>query len=198
MTKFILSSGGIKNTPNFKKFIGDIFKESGNTPKVLLCFFAEKREDWEGKFEIFSGLIKENLNSNISPKFTLASQENFEKEIMDNDIVYFYGGDFELLKYRLSKYDLRNFLKNKIVAGSSSGFVIFVKTFFDSDYRKVNYGLDFISIKTLPHFGENKSDPVRGKLNWEKAEEELKNAEPKDLEITTVKSGEYKIFEIDL
>jgi hypothetical protein len=163
-----------------------------------LCFFAEKREDWEDKFVLFSELMKENVEQGVFPKFTLASQENFEQEVADSDIIYFYGGDFELLKYRLNQYDLRKLLQNKTVAGSSSGFVIFVKTFFDSDYRKVNYGLGFIPIKTLPHFGEKISDPVRGELDWQKAEEELKNAKPKDLEITKIKAGEYRIFEVEL
>ncbi len=198
MTKFVLSSGGIKGTPNFKKFVDDIFKNSSDRPKVLLCFFAEPREDWEDKFAIFSGLIKKDIDNEVFPEFSLASQENFEQEVAGADIVYFYGGDFELLKYRLAQYDLRKLLKNKVVSGSSSGFVIFVKTFFDSDYRKVNYGLDFISIKTMPHFGEVISDPVRGELDWQKAEEELKNAEPKDLEITKIKAGEYKIFNVNL
>jgi hypothetical protein len=62
----------------------------------------------------------------------------------------------------------------------------------------VNYGLEFIPIKTLPHFGEKISDPVRGELDWQKAEEELKNAKPKDLEITKIKAGEYRIFEVEL
>jgi len=198
MTKFVLSSGAIKGTPNFKKFVDDIFKDSGDRPKVLLCFFAEPREDWEDKFAIFSGLIKKDIDNKISPEFSLASQENFVQEIADADIVYFYGGDFEMLKHRLKQYNLRKLLQDKVVAGSSSGFVIFVKTFFDSDYRKVNYGLDFISIKTLPHFGEKITDPVRGGLNWQEAEEKLKNAEPKDLEITKIKAGEYKIFEVHL
>ncbi len=198
MTKFILSSGGIKNAPNFKKFVGDIFDGSGSSQKVLLCFFAEPREDWEDKFVLFSKLLKEKVDNKISPEFTLASQENFEQEVADSDIIYFYGGDFELLKYRLGQYDLRKLLQNKIVAGSSSGFVIFVKTFFDSDYRKVNYGLGFIPIKTLPHFGEKISDPVRGELDWQKAEGELKSAEPKDLEITRIQAGEYQIFEVEL
>jgi len=198
MTKFVLSSGAIKNTPNFKKFVGDIFKESDSRPKVLLCFFAEPREDWEDKFTIFSELIKKDIDNKISPELTLASQENFEQEIMNADIIYFYGGDFEILKHRLKQYNLRKLLQDKVVAGSSSGFAIFVKTFFDSDYRKVSYGLDFISIKTMPHFGEKITDPVRGELNWRKAEEELKNAEPKDLETTKIKAGEYKIFEVNL
>jgi peptidase E len=198
MTKFILSSGGIKNAPNFKKFVGDIFDGSGSSPKVLLCFFAEPREYWEDKFVLFSELLKEKVDNKISPEFTLTSQENFKQEVVDSDIIYFYGGDFELLKYRLGQYDLRKLLQNKIVAGSSSGFVIFVKTFFDSDYRKVNYGLEFIPIKTLPHFGETISDPVRGELDWQKAEEELKSAEPKDLEITKIKAGEYRIFNVEL
>jgi peptidase E len=198
MTKFVLSSGGIKKTPNFKKFVGDIFDGSGSSPKVLLCFFAEPREDWEDKFMSFSKLIKESVKQRVSPEFILASQENFKQEVIDSDIIYFYGGDFELLKYRLSQYDLRKLLQNKTVAGSSSGFVIFIKTFFDSDYRKVNYGLNFIPIKTLPHFGEKISDPVRGELDWQKAEEELKKAEPTDLEISKIQAGEYQIFEVEL
>ena len=198
MTKFILSSGGIKKTPNFKKFVGDIFDGSGSSPKVLLCFFAEPREYWEDKFVLFSELLKENVEQGVFPKFTLASQENFEQEVADSGIIYFYGGDFELLKYRLGQYDLQKLLQNKTVAGSSSGFVIFVKTFFDSDCRKVNYGLGFIPIKTLPHFGEVISDPVRGELDWQKAEEELKKAEPTDLEISKIQAGEYQIFEVEL
>ena len=51
MTKYILNSGGSRNYPDrAKKFFAEVVKGLGKTPRLLICCFAQPREDWEKKF----------------------------------------------------------------------------------------------------------------------------------------------------
>ena len=44
MTKYVLNSSGIKNQPELnKKFHQELVKSLGNSPKFLLCNFAQGR-----------------------------------------------------------------------------------------------------------------------------------------------------------
>ncbi len=73
MTKYVLNSGGIKNAPNLKReFHQELVKDLGNSPKFLLCNFAQGREYWEEKFQGYSDAISEDLQDTVSPTFTLA------------------------------------------------------------------------------------------------------------------------------
>ncbi len=48
MTKYVLNSGGVSNNPDLaKKFFAEIFKGLANNPKMLICAFAQPREDWD-------------------------------------------------------------------------------------------------------------------------------------------------------
>ncbi len=48
MIKYIVNSGGSSWQPDkFKIFIKELLKDLPDNPKILLCFFAQKREDWK-------------------------------------------------------------------------------------------------------------------------------------------------------
>ena len=66
MTKYVLNSGGIKNEPQLKRqFHQELIEGLGNTPKFLLCNFAQGREYWEAKFQGYSDAIAEDMPDGI-------------------------------------------------------------------------------------------------------------------------------------
>ncbi len=198
MTKYILNSGGLKNKPEkAKKFFEEILKDSKQNPKMLLCFFAQPREDWEGKFEEYKlGFLE--FSNELNPIFELAMPDKFEEQVGNSDIIFIYGGDDHLLWYWLKQYNLPEIWKGKVVVGSSAGSDVLVKSFWTCDWRQCMDGLGLVSIKFIPHYKSTeygKGDP-RGSIDWNMAYEELKEYGDKNLPIYALEEGDYQVFEI--
>ena len=88
MTKYVLNSGGIGNDPELaKRFFAEVTKNMGDRPKMLLCFFAKPREDWEAGFteDIENSKI---FMPDIKPLFEMAMPNKFEEQLQQNDAVY--------------------------------------------------------------------------------------------------------------
>ena len=197
MTKYILNSGGLKNNPQkATKFFNEIVRGHGRNPKILLCFFAEKREDWEMKFEKYKKGFMELVSVDVSPNFELAFPDKFEKQVRNNDVVYIYGGDDELLMSRMKEFDLPTLWKDKTVAVISAGSDMLATHFWTCDWRKSMDGLGVLPIKVIPHYKSDygKDDP-RGSIDWKNALEELKEYGDTNLPIHALDEGDYLVIE---
>ncbi len=196
MTKYIVNSGSVKNYPEkATKFFSELVKGKGETPKVLLCFFAQPREEWENRFEKDRIELKKFFENN--PIFEMAGPDLFEKQLKECDAIYIHGGDDYLVQYWLKQFDLPNIWNDKVVATGSASSNALSKQFWTGDWRKCMDGLGVLPIKFLAHFKSNYgiSDP-RGPINWEKAYKELENYSDKTLPIYALEEGDYKIFEL--
>lgn len=197
MTKYILHAGGITNSADKgAAFFNEAIKGLGNNPRVLFCFFAQKREDWEENFKKYKiGFVK-NINSEIKPSFVLAIPNTFEEQIKDCDTIMIMGGDDTLLQHWLKKFDLPKIWENKVIAGSSAGSDALSSSFWACDWRECMDGLGIVPVKFIPHFkSEYGSDDPRGPINWDKAYEELKNYGDKTLPIHALEEGGFIVFE---
>jgi len=197
MTKYILNSGGLKSNPQkAEKFLNEIVDGLGERPKILLCFFAEKREDWEMKFKKYIKGFLKLINKDIAPKFELALPDQFKKQVQNNDVVYLYGGDDFLLQSWLKQFDLPSLWKGKTVASSSAGSNVLVEYFWTCDWRACRKGFGLLPIKFISHYKSDfgRDDP-RGPIDWRKAHQELEKYGDSDLPIHALKEGEYVIIE---
>jgi hypothetical protein len=74
MTKYILNSGGVKRYPDRKReFHQEMIKGLGSKPKILICSFAQAREDWETKFPGYQQVIREDAHryhAAVRPSYT--------------------------------------------------------------------------------------------------------------------------------
>lgn len=192
MTKYILNSGGIKNNiESAKKFFAETVKGLGKNPKVLVCCFAEPREEWERKFMKYSELYPEDVH----PIFELAFPDNFTEQVKRADIVYIRGGDDQLLMHRLRQFDLPTLWDKKVVATSSAGSNVLVKHFWTCDWRTCMDGFGILPIKFLPHYKSSYgADDPRGPIDWDKGYAELENYIDKTLPIYALKEGEFVTF----
>lgn len=196
MTKYVLNSGGLRNNvPRAKYFFAEVVKGLGNSPRVLICYFAQPRENWEEKFE---ELKTTNLYpDDVHPIFELAFPDVFEQQIRDTDALYIYGGDDNLVQYWLSKYNLPDIWKGKVVATNSASTNALANSFWTCDWRKVMDGLNFLPIKVLPHYQSDygKDDP-RGPVDWESGLRELTQYGDTSLPVHALREGEFIVFEI--
>jgi len=193
MTKYVLNSGGIRNNPeSTKKFFAEIVKGLDKNPKVLVCCFAELREDWERKYKQYLEFYPEGVN----PVFELALPEHFAEQVKNTDVIYIRGGDDQLLMHRLGGFDLPKLWDRKVVATSSAGSNVLVKHFWTCDWRKCLDGFDILPIKFLSHYKSlYGADDPRGPVDWDKGYNELENYGDKTLPIHALKEGEFVVLE---
>ncbi len=198
MIKYVLNSGGLKNNiPGAKKFIAELVKGFGDEPKILFCFFAEKRENWEEKFpqyvEGFTGWAPKG----VKPKIELAFPGMFEEQIKDSDIVYIHGGDDHLVQYWLRKFDIPKIWDGKVIGTNSASTHALSRAFWTCDWRELNDGLGILPIKTIAHYKSNYgADDPRGPIDWENAKADLAEYGDKALPIYALEEGEFEVFEV--
>lgn len=197
MTKYILNSGGLRNYPEKAKiFFSEVVKGLGSNPRILVCFFAIMRQDWERKFVEYSDNYSKIAPEGINPICELALPELFAEQIKKADVVLIQGGDDYLLKYWLSQFNLPKLWEGKTVVGSSAGSNILSSSFWTCDWRICMDGSGIVPIKFLPHY---KSDyglnDTRGPIDWEKGLLELKEYGDKTLPVHALKEGDFVVIE---
>ncbi len=206
MTKYILQSGNVKDFPEkMKKYNKEVFRDflSGGknektqdeSVKVLFNFFSQKREDWEMKYENYDKRLREDVDLKLETK--MAMPDKFTEQCQWADVIIFAGGDDDLLRCRMSKFDVPGIWEGKIIVGSSAGSDYLVDSFWPYDWREVLDGTGLIPIKFIPHYkaldcAENDS---RGDVDWEKAYKELKEYGDKNLPIYALEEGDFVVFE---
>jgi hypothetical protein len=202
MTKYVLNSGGMRNNPELsRQFFSELLKGFGDKPKLLLCFFASPREDWEEKnqkdIESMSTLnIPALMPEGVEPVFDMAFPKTFAEQVKNSDAIYIHGGDDHLIQYWLKQFDIPKIFEGKTVGTNSASSHALAKHFWTCDWRKCMDGLGILPIKFLAHYkssyGENDS---RGPINWDKAYDELSKCGDTTLPIHALEEGHFIIIE---
>jgi peptidase E len=198
MTKYILNSGGLNNHPDkIARFNREIVRGLGQSPRILLCYFATPRELWEEKFLTQSDKFQKSMDRGVNPKFELAIPDQFEEQIKNSDVVIIHGGDDNLLLSYLKNYNLPTIWQDKVVVGSSAGSDALVKYFWTCDWRQVKEGLGILPIKFIPHYKSRYGeDDPRGPIDWTKAYKKLEAYGDKSLPIHALEEGDFIILEV--
>jgi hypothetical protein len=197
MTRYILNSGGISKAPDRgASFFAEIVKGLGKSGHILMCFFAQLREDWEMKFAEYSEGFQEQLPAEIKPKFELAFPDRFVQQVSNADAIYLHGGDDHLVQYWLRQFDPKIWT-GKVVATNSASSNALSSSFWTCDWRQCFDGQGVLPIKFISHFNSDYgSDDPRGPIDWEAARKELEAHGDTSLPIYALEEGEFEVFEI--
>ncbi len=197
MVKYILNSGGTRNYPDrAKKFFTEIVTGLGDKPRILICCFAQPREDWEQKFVQDKNTLFNLFPEGIQPVLEMAFPSTFEGQIENSDAVYIHGGDDHLLQYWLRQFDTPKIWDGKVVATNSASSNALSKHFWTCDWRQNMDGLGILPIKFLAHYkSAYGKDDSRGPVDWENGYKELEEYGDKSLPIHALEEGEYIVFE---
>lgn len=197
MTKYILNSGGVRNNSELAKiFFAEVVKGLGNNPRILICHFAQPRENWEKKFVEDKEKIFKLFPGDVNPIFSLALPKTFEQQIKDSEVIYIKGGDDHLLLYWFKKFNIPKIWEGKVIAASSAGSDVLVKSFWTCDWRKNMDGLGILPIKFLPHYKSlYGDDDPRGPIDWDQAYEDLEKYGDTSLPIYALEEGEFVVIE---
>lgn len=197
MTKYVLNSGGVHaNKAKAIKFFAEIVKDLGPNPRILFCFFATPRENWEEKFQEYQIGFPDRMPAGVQPNMELAMPSKFVDQVKTADVIYVHGGDDHLLQYWLSKFDIPKIWDDKVVGASSAGSDALASSFWTCDWRECMDGLGVVPIKFFSHYRSTSyaaNDP-RGPIDWEKAHKELKNYGGKSLPIHALEEGEFIVI----
>ncbi len=198
MIKYVLNSGGTRNNPEEgKKFFAECLKGLGDKPKLLICRFAQPREDWEKKIAEDEERTHLLFPKEVHPMITLALPEIFEQQVKDSDIIYIHGGDDHLIQYWFKKFNIPKIWEGKVVATNSASSHVLSKHFWTCDWRQCMDGLGILPIKFIAHYKSSYgNDDPRGQIDWDKAYKELADHGDKTLPIYALKEGEFVVFEI--
>jgi peptidase E len=155
MTKFILH-GGEANIPceNNNNYYKEILGSLLGPIKILLVYFAIEKDRWPETFNIHRKLFLAQAG-NKKIEFTLASTDpqEFIRQIEATDVIFIRGGNTLMLQRQLEKAaNFKELLKDKVVAGSSAGALVFSKYHYDQDHNKILKGLDILHVKIMTHY----------------------------------------------
>lgn len=127
---------------------------------VYVPYAKTQREDQEKYYQI----NKKNCLEALPQKhveFLLAKEnpEKFLDQVHEADVIYFGGGNDEVLKKFLEQVPLSILVQHferKVIAGSSAGANVLAKYYFTNDRQRVDEGLGILPIKTICHYTEEK------------------------------------------
>lgn len=197
MVKYILNSGGTRSYPDrAKKFFAEIVNGLGGKPRILICCFAQPREDWEQKFEQDKTTLFNLFPEGVTPTLEMAFPATFEDQIKNSDAVYIHGGDDHLLQYWLKQFNIPKLWDGKVVATNSASSNALSKHFWTCDWRQNMDGLGILPIKFLAHYkSAYGDDDPRGPVDWESGYKELEIYGDKSLPIRALEEGNYIVIE---
>lgn len=193
-TKYILHGGYVdKAEDEGKSFCEEMIKGFDKKPVVILdCMFAREENYWQDSFGrdqiFFSKYIKDF-------KLVLASPDNFIEQAKEADVIYFKGGLTQMLFSFLNKdTEWLNHLEGKTLAGSSAGAQVISKYYHVLDTEQLGEGFGLVPVKIIVHWNSDYKSLKNRDIDWDYIYEELKDYK-EDLEIITLKEGEFKVFE---
>ncbi|MDB5238586.1 MAG: hypothetical protein JWM46_856 [Candidatus Kaiserbacteria bacterium] len=198
MTKYVLNSGGMRNYPDrAKKFFAEVVSGLGEKPRILICCFAQPREDWEEKFEKDKNTLFDLFPEGIHPVLEMAFPATFTEQIENSDVVYMHGGDDHLIQFWLKQFDIPKIWDGKVVATSSASSNALARHFWTCDWRQAMDGLGILPIKFLAHYDSEygKNDP-RGPVDWQAGREELESFGDTSMPVHALGEGEFIVIHV--
>jgi len=158
MTTYVLHGGNTKidsvsNNEFFKQFTSIVPKDN---VKILLCYWAREKKDWNERFEIDKAKILKQTTKQVEINL-VDTVENLFIKLKDADVLFMSGGEEEYLRPYMSKIlQLKDALNDKVYIGSSMGAFLpsrhYVLSLSDQNEDDVFDGLGLIPYNVLCHW----------------------------------------------
>jgi peptidase E len=192
MTKYILVGGyPWKASDNGKAFIDELVKGFEEPVKMLECLFARSQEGWQKAYTADEEIFTKHLQGKKF-ELQLANPERFIEQLRWANAMYIRGGETEPLMETLAQYPgWEKEFEGKTLAGSSAGAMVMAKYAYNIDSLKISEGLGLVPVKVQVHY---RSDYNAPNVDWDKADEELKNYK-EDLPVLNLGEGEFEVIE---
>ena len=174
MTTCILHGGRTKidsanNELFFKQFTDLVQKD---TVKILLCYFAREKKEWEELLQNDKGKILKQSTKKVEINI-VNTVEYLMKQLKETNVIYFSGGEEEFLRPYMKHLNfLKDTLQNKIFIGSSMGSFLaakhYVLSLSDQNEDVVYEGLGLVPYNILCHWNVEKNREIKINMLREK------------------------------
>jgi len=189
-TVFILAGGNDRTTSGYGKRLANKIAKHASRPRILSCFFSAPESEWAHKAKDW----KEWFLTELTQPFTYdyAKPATFLEQMDAADVIYFHGGDTELLFKTLPDVaTLKAHFSGKIVVGSSAGANMLSTHYWSSSRGVLGEGLSILDVNIMVHYG---SDDKRIGADWKQEEAEFKKLIGTD-KILRLPEGRFVVIE---
>jgi len=168
-TRFIFHGGATsKPVPSNLAFFKEMATEVGESPKILLVYFAQSQVKWE---RLFNDDRKKfcQASPNLDFQFQLADPDKkvFASQIKEANVIYVRGGSNEKLYEAFSGIkNLKELLVGKAYGGSSAGANVAAKYYYTNSKNRVARGLGLVPVKVFCHFDPEKTKELAALKNF--------------------------------
>lgn len=197
MTKYVLNSGGLgNNKESAERFFAELVKDQGDTPRILLCHFAQPRETWEESFDSYTKSFNQFMPKGVDPVYEMALPNFLTEQVDKSDVIYCHGGDDHLAMYWFKKVNAPEIWRDKVVGTNSATTNALSTHFWTCDWRELKDGLGILPIKTIVHYDSDfgVGDP-RGPIDWQAAKRDLESYGDRSLDVHALEEGEFIVFQ---
>lgn len=154
MTKYILHGGNTSDTTNIdnQNFYKEITLDEKKSTNILLVYFASKEGEWKSHEEQDTSMINQMKDLELETTIEIARLDNLKEQVQWADVIYFRGGQTELLLEGLLTLDnWKDLVKDKTIAASSAGTILSHYVYFPGRALPVK-GLGVIGLKVICHY----------------------------------------------
>lgn len=187
-TKYILHGGYTQedNAENIK-FYTECFTDTPKQAQILVVLFAKEDNISEEYYQNFCDILQKFTNENV--QFKKADEETFISQARQADIIFFQGGNTNMLLEKLRKYsDLPDTFEGKTIVGSSAGAYALSTLGASHHEAHTREGLGILPLRVVCHYESDRLAPSKTSLT------EIRNTR-EDLELVLLRDYEYRIFE---
>lgn len=187
MIKYILH-GGFERRDNElnNSFYRELVKDLPEHATLLMVYFAS---EYEGIREVFmeqTNRIHEITGKDL--KYVLATEEDFLNQVEAADAIHFRGGHTPKLLATLSQYpDIKSYLLNKTISGSSAGAYALATYGPGHSKKGIREGLGIVPVRVVCHYESTEMPP-----NPESYAELVELAP--GLELVQLRDCEWRVF----
>ncbi|MGB4965920.1 MAG: Type 1 glutamine amidotransferase-like domain-containing protein [Microgenomates group bacterium] len=158
-TTYILHGGFTPYTVQINDlFFAEISMRSPENPTILMVYFATDNGD-----KYFAEDSEQFIKNSHGQKLTLikATEEDFENQVINADVVYLRGGRSGKLLEALKRFpNFSQLVKGKVIAGDSAGAKVLCKAFHTSSHECVS-GLGLLPNTLICHYKDSDKETLK-------------------------------------
>ncbi len=187
MPRYILHGGGTrqKNGEN-KKFYNECVAGFGEPVKILIVCYSKPEAEWRKYFENdrkkFGWAVE---NKKLEFELADIDQQKFIRQIENNNVIFFRGGDNDLLFGRLVTLENpKTLFAGKTIVGSSAGAYWLSKYFYSNDEEALRPGAGILNVKCICHYTDEKKHKLQSLKNYNE-----------DLPVYALRESEFAVIQ---
>lgn len=194
-TVFILAGGNDRKYSDYGYRLSEKVANYITNPKILSCFFSSSQETWEEKAKDWKSWFSDHFTQPFT--YDYAKHETFLQQLDSADVVYFHGGDTNLLFKDLpNAQSLKKHFKGRVISGSSAGANMLSKYYWSSTRGGFCEGRAILNVNVMVHYRPaDARSHKRTPEDWERDEAEFQERVGNNQTITRLPEGRFVVIE---